>query len=270
MSVRSFALLAALMPLLMVGCGTNVSTAARAATLPVQFLHYAQMGLPEQDVYVEPYSWLDDLPSNFIYPLRPHDMREEIPSNFIEPRSILAPAVVRVDARGAQSAAYLAKHLFAAETVIAHDLSQSGVHALGPFAKGDDLGLTLRQWLAAQGTGVYEPSGDRGELNVSFQGLVPYGQYALQCVSVGVTAANDEVETDCPRWSALQTSLQPDAEGNAALRLRIPVLPQNERERTIVLQLVYEPEVTTWNGDLGGYGWNQHVQLVCTLPAFDD
>src|SRR5947207_587582 len=140
MSVRSFALLAALMPLLMVGCGTNVSTAARAATLPVQFLHYAQMGLPEQDVYVEPYSWLDDLPSNFIYPLRPPDIREEIPSNFTEPRSILAPAVVR-----------------------------------------------------------------------------------------GV-----------PRLSALHTRRQPDAEGNAALRLRIPVLPHNEREQTIVHQLVYE------------------------------
>ena len=242
---------------------------AHPATMQIQFLHYAQLGMPEQDVFIEPYNWLDDLPSNFIYPLRPHDWREEIPSNFIEPRSLLAPDVVRIPAM-TLAPTYLAKQLYAAVTVIPHEPLTPGAQALGPFAKGDALGLTLRQWLAARGSGMKVATGDAAELRLNFQALVPYGQYALQCVNVPSRSDADSVETDCPDWSSLATRFQPDGEGTATLWLRIPALPEGRPEWTTVLQLVYERAVIKWDGDLGGYGWNEHVQLLFPVPPAQD
>lgn len=233
------------------------ATISRTATMNIQFVHYTQLGIAEQDVFVEPYNWLDDLPSDFIYPLRAHDVNDYIPA-LLEPRSILAPHVVRVEPRDAQSPSYLAKSLFASETVIPHDPEKFGPNPLGPFWKGDELGFTLRQWLAAQGSGVYVLNGKNAELTLAFQKLVPQAQYVLQCIREPANAEFDGVETDCPHWSSLRSRIQTDADGNASLRLQIPALPESNRETTTVLQLVY----TRGAGDWDGYGWNEHVQLV--------
>lgn len=267
---RSFNLLVVAALIGIVGVGIHKATALRTATINIEFVHYVQQGIPEQDVFVEPYAWIDDLPSDFVYPLRPRDLREEIPFEFIEPRSILAPNVVRVEPRDARSPAYLSKSLYAAETVIPHDPSQSGLNALGPFSKGDMMGLTLREWLAAQGSGIYTVMGNDAELNLSFRKLMPYGRYLFQCIRIPVKPAFDIVETECLQWSRLHTAIRPDADGNATLRLELPALPQSIPQTTTMLQLVYQREIIRWDGDPGGYGWNEHVQLMFEMPMIQD
>ena len=266
----SLILLAAINLCVVVACGLNTPTLARTAMTKIQFVHYVEIGMPEQDVFIEPYNWLDDLPSNFIYPLRPHDVREKIPAVFIEPRSELVPNVVRLDAPESQLPAYLAKSLYATKDAIPHDAFKSGRHATGQFPKGDNLGLTARQWLAAQGSGTYSVIGNMAEFHLSFQKLVPFEHYTLECVTIPVRANADTVETNCPQWSRLHTGIQPDADGSATLRLRIPALRDSMGERTTILQLIYEREVTRWSSELGGYGWNQHVQLLFPMPALGD
>ena len=42
------------------------------------------------------------------------------------------------------------KPLYAASSIVAHDPFQRGPNPLGPYFRGDWLGITLRQWLAAR------------------------------------------------------------------------------------------------------------------------
>ena len=245
--------------------GTTVSTTSRTDTMQIQFVHYVQLGIPEQDVFIEPHNGLDAVPTILIDPLRPNEVCHNIPA-LIESCSVRAQQVMRVEPGDAQSPGQLAKSLYAAETVIPHDLNRSGPNPIGPYWKGDALGVTLRLWLGAEGSGYYVMNAKDAELDLAFQKLVPRAQYALRCMRTPVPVKYDPIEIDCPHWSRLQSRIQPDADGNATLRLKVPMLPKSNRETSTVLQLVY----TRWEDDWGGYGKNEHVQLLFEVPIPQD
>ena len=262
----SFKLLILLAVFVLVTFFGQTLAAWRTTTLDIQFVHYTQAGLPEQDVFIEPYNVRDDIPSAFIYPVEPHNPRADIPSEFIEPRDILVPQVMRVAGADAQTRTNLAKRVFAADIVTPHDPYQLGPNPLGPFQKGAALDLTLGQWLAAGGHGAYGVEGDHAELTLSFQKLVPLGRYILWCTRVAAPPRDTTVEKTCGAPGGLLHSFSADAQGQVALHLRLQVLPDSTQEMATILTLTYERDVVTWDGDLGGYGLNSHVQLFSVLP----
>lgn len=251
----------------MPAAGRPSSPASLPRPMTVQFITFSQAGLPEQDVFVESDDPRDDSPTALILPLPTRNIRDEIPSNFIEPRDILHPNVVRIEPKNANLPSYQAKSLFASNRPVPHDPFRLGPQTLGPFPKGDALGLTLAQWQAARGSGIYTVDGDKAELALSFQRLVPLGSYSLWCGRETLPPSYTEVERPCGAANGSDNSFKADAQGNAAFHLRMNALRASTREARTILLLEYDRHVQMWDEGMGGYGWNNHVQLFFTLPA---
>jgi hypothetical protein len=156
--------------------------------------------------------------------------------------------------------------LYAANTVVPHDPYRLGPKPLGPFPKGDELGLSLGEWLAARGSGTYAVSGQNTELQLSFEKLVPHGTYRLWCARVTRPPHYASVEKPCGASDGSQNKVQSDANGNASFHLSLKPLPETAAETATVLQLNYTRAIVTQDEELGGYGLNEHVQLYAALP----
>jgi hypothetical protein len=235
--------------------------------MTVQFTTFSQAGLPEQDVFVESDNPGDDSPNAPIQSLPARNIRDEIPSNFIEPRDILHPNVVRVEPKNAKLPSYQAKLLFALNRPELHDPFRLGPQTLGPFPKGDALGLTLAQWQSARGSGIYTVDGDKAELELSFQRLVPLGSYSLWCGRETLPPRYSEVVRPCGAANGSENTFKADAQGNAAFHLRMNALRASTGETRTILMLEYDRHVQLYDEDMGGYGWNNHGQLLFILPA---
>ena len=241
--------------------GIGLLRIPQGQSVAIQFVTYSQAGLPEQDVFVEPANWLDAFPASFIYPLRPHKPHVEP----LTGRTITDPdwpsTVVRASPADAQSPAFLSKMLYASKHATPHDPYQTASETGSPLPKGDELGFTLREWLAARGSGSYTVDGAEAELQLVFANLVPLGKYSLWCLRVRRPLQNVLSERPCGAADGSQNKLQSGARGEATLRLKLKALPESGADTDSVLQLEYNREVPTEDGDLGGYGLNEHVQL---------
>ena len=112
---------------LIVSACTSIVAQPQTQTFELQSLSHIAMGLPEQDVYIER-----------------------------EPGS---GQVVRV-APGEEAEA-LDMPIYAAAEMVDHNLFATGDAPFGPYVKGQALGMTLGEWLAAGGQGTYTVTGDR-------------------------------------------------------------------------------------------------------------
>jgi hypothetical protein len=74
--------------------------------MQIQFVHYVQLGILEQDVFIEPLNGLDAVPTVLIDPLRPNEECHDVPA-LVESCSRRSPLVMRVEPGVAQSAAQL-------------------------------------------------------------------------------------------------------------------------------------------------------------------
>ena len=133
--------------------------ASHASTTNIRFVSYSQAGLPEQDVFIE----LDGTQPDASDP------------GFLGVNAVRVPNVFRLEGKPALTPFNLAKMVYAASTIIPHDPFKLGPQPLGPYNRGDPLGVTLGQWLGARGDGTYTVSGEAAELDLAFQKLVPEG-----------------------------------------------------------------------------------------------
>lgn len=76
--------------------------------------------------------------------------------------------VYRVERNQAEDQMNLKKEVYATVNATPHDTYKITPHPFGPFRKGEDLGFTLGQWLAAIGTGTYSEANGNAhyELNI--------------------------------------------------------------------------------------------------------
>ena len=246
--------------------GTGLLWKVDALQMDIRFLPYVEAGFPEQDVFVEP----GDLPdpasagdASSARPRKPHT--DPLTGRIISDPGWVAD-VVRVEPAEALRPVYLAKMLYATSKVTPHDPYQLEPQSLGPFPKGDELGFSLQEWLAASGSGAYIVDGSLAELRLALEKLVPRGTYRLWCARVTRPPHYASSEKPCGALDGSQNKFQADAKGNAVFNLRMKTLPETTTETATVLQLNYTREVITQDGDLGGYGLNEHVQLHATLP----
>ena len=251
MIVQSFKILVVVGLLTAAALGVRIGLAPHTITANIQWMHYIEAGLPEQDVFIDPNGAHADLPD----------------PDFIGAREILTPSVMRVESKSALTPSILASMVYAAATVVPHDPFKLGANPLGPYYKGDPLGFTLGQWLAARGSGTYAVSGDEAELDMAFQQLVPDGHYALWCGRMSVPPPYSESDKACGAADGSQNRFRADARGNASFHLNLKALPESTPAFTTVFMLTYERDVDSADGDWGGYGLSSHVQLLYTFPV---
>ena len=263
--------LLAVMTQVLTGCVTFTPAPPFETEVKIQFINYIQSGAPEQDVFIEPDGTRKNtsaLPercksgtgvdTNFV----PVWM---LPPPWLDP-CVAIPEVVRPAPEDAQRPVFLAKQVYAAKHVIPHDLHRLGPIPLGPFPKGDALGMTWGEWLAAQGDGTYVVKEGSAELNLSFHNLIPHGAYSLWC---GEQTPSYEtfIEAPCGNSKGSQNQISADEWGNASLSIQLKPLPASTQGAATILSLSYDRVAPVADEGLGGYGLNNHVQLHFKFPS---
>ncbi|MBI2675056.1 MAG: hypothetical protein HYX24_01260 [Candidatus Aenigmarchaeota archaeon] len=206
-----------------------------AKTVSVQFVNHIEAGMPEQDVFIEPYKG--------------------------------SRTVVRAEANDTRNASILMKDAYATATYTAHDPFKLGIKPLGPFAKGAPLGFRLGEWLAAEGSGTYTAEGDTALVNLTFQKLVPNGTYTAWCSSITFPPDVRIVDRPCGASDGSQNSFKAGPEGNGAFNLKAKPLEESTKEKATVIAIAYHSDGRTFGAYPGAFGLNSHVQLFFMMPV---
>ena len=167
------------------------------------------------------------------------------------------------------SAETLAQPLYRATTLIEPDFLEEPFE-VGPFEKGEPLGLTLAEWLDATGRGTYTILGNRAVLDLTFENLIPNGVYTLWCTEIHVPPDTKIIDHPCGAPDGSENTVIADAQGRGAIRLEMDVLPPSTEEVIISLGFAYHSDGLTHGAHPGEFGYNLHVQLFYEFPQADD
>lgn len=216
---------------------TGEEVMVKGSSVEVKFGNHIQMGLPEQDVFV------------------------------VDPKNESQVWRVEGDANKELDSATQAKTVYASSRAVDHDPFKVGANPLGPFSKGESLGFTLEQWLAATGAGTYTVDGDSAKLSLSFQKLVANGVYTVWCSRLTLPPNVNIVDYPCGAADGSENSFTADASGNGSFTLTLPPLAVSSKETVTVIALAYHSDGKTYGGSPGDFGLVSHVQLAFLMPA---
>lgn len=211
------------------------STVWASETIPISFFTHIQMKMPEQDVFVQSASD--------------------------------SSMVVRVESDEAEKPETLTSRVFSTATATEHDPFKISSSPLGPFTKGKSLGFTLEEWLAATGSGTYTVDGDKAQLSVIFEKLIPSSVYTIWCSRVTFPPKAAVVDKPCGKADGSENMFTTDAAGNGTIFVRMNPLEESTKETASVVALVYHSDGKTSGALPGAFGLNTHVQLLSILPA---
>lgn len=159
----------------------------------------------------------------------------------------------------------LSQPVFASAEFVEHDLFGTGEAPLGPFEKGQQLDVTLGQWLAAGGSGVYTRQGDRATLDIQVENLIPEGVYTVWCSRVSFPPNIEVIDKPCGAADGSQNTLIADENGAAHWTLEFPALPASSAETVTVVALAYHSDGQTYGEYPGDFGSRSHVQIFAPI-----
>ena len=133
---------------------------------------------------------------------------------------------------------------------------------LGPFPKGEPLGFTLADWVAAEGHGTYTIRNNRAYLDLTFEKLVPNGVYTLWCVKFQPTPFVVLKEVTCGVPDGSENNVIVDEKGHAVFQLEMDPFPVSTEEIMYELALAYHSDGQTYGAHMGEYGKNLHAQMI--------
>jgi len=198
---------------------------------PLQFMNHVQMGMTEQDVYVE----------------------------------IEGGMVRRIHAE--EAAAFGDAPLYTTAVAVPHDPFGLDPSLNDPFAKGEAMGVTMDEWLAASGSGTYTVFGEQTELELTFDNLVPNGVYTLWCATISVPPAYRIVDIACGNPYGTDNTVIADAQGHAHVRLMTTTMPDATDTYLPAVAMAYHSDGMTYGEYPGDFGLNSHVQILAFVPA---
>lgn len=143
--------------------------------------------------------------------------------------------------------------------------------AIGPFPKGEPLGITLDEWLAASGEGHYHCEAGQGELTIEFENLVADGVYTLWHFFMANDATDPFIGTfDLPAgaFDGSQSVFFADADGSATYSQTFENCLQLSGEQlTAGLAVNWHSDGETFGVEPGHFGLHAHIQLFAALPT---
>lgn len=162
--------------------------------------------------------------------------------------------------------------IFAGADPVAHNPFDA--EAIGPHPKGRALGMTLGDWLAADGSATVTCDGETGSVEAEFTGLVPDGVYTMwysfvpQPPTKPFTGALD---LPVGARDGAQSAFTADAEGNAAFEASFaPCLEPSDSQLLAMLAIAWHSDGKTYGSSPGSFGDLSHVQLFAPLPGEGD
>ncbi|AHD03673.1 hypothetical protein [Leisingera methylohalidivorans] len=209
------------------------ATAEQAITL--DFIDHIEAGLNELDVFVA---------------------REGEPTHVYRP----APD---------EAAARLGDQIFAGAGPVAHNPFDA--EAIGPHLKGRPLGMTLGDWLAADGSATVTCADGTGTVESVFTGLVPEGVYTMWYSFVPQPPTEPFTGAlDLPLGArdGSQSGFTADAKGSATFEATFePCLQPSDPQLLAMLAITWHGDGETYGSAPGSFGNLSHVQLFAPLPA---
>ena len=145
--------------------------------------------------------------------------------------------------------------------------------ALGPYERGEPLGMTLGRWLQHQGTGVYSTKDGVGSLDLNFTGLVPNGVYTMWHAFIALPPTvpfSGTLDLPLGARDGSESVFRADAQGNARFQHSFsPGLEMSDVWTTALLVINYHSDGKTYGGLPGAFGLNAHIPLFAMLPDRD-
>ena len=142
--------------------------------------------------------------------------------------------------------------------------------AVGPYPVGQDLGMTLGDWLGAEGHGSYSCVDGEGEIDITFTGLVPDGVYTMWNFYMASPPTDPFIGTyDLPfgNRDGSESVFQADASGNAHFeRSMAPCLQLSGEHLMAGLAIAWHSDGETYGALPGDFGYNSHAHLFVGLP----
>ena len=183
----------------------------------------------------------------------------------------LAPdQAIRIKGDAASEPANLAQIAYAAADDLGHDPFELGENPLGPFPKGEALGFTLGEWLAAEGSGTYRVNGAAAEVDIRLNNLVPNGLYTLWCTRITLPPEFLMINKPCGPLDGSENSFTADESGRTHFQISTWALEDTSEETVSVLAIAYHSDGNTYGASPGTFGLNSHVQVFTILPPLAD
>lgn len=158
--------------------------------------------------------------------------------------------------------------LYAPATPVEHNFLDTT--DTGPYPKGTPLGITLGEWFGAKGEGNYACEGGKGQLDLTFTGLVPDGVYTLWHDFMVWPPTDPFIGTyDLPFGArdGSENVITADAEGNARFDMAFaPCLQLSGEHLLSDLALAWHSDGKTYGPLPGEFSTKTHVQIYVTLP----
>jgi len=228
---RTLAIAAALLVNAIAGIAAAQDGAAAKYRVEVPLLNHLQLGMNEQDVFIEQQPGAD--------------------------------LVRRVTAEDADASA----QLYAAAEPTSHDPVDPA--AVGPFAKGPALGITQGAWLAGNGQAVITCEGESGTVSATFSDLVPEGVYTMWYFFMALPTTLPFSTYDIPLGArdGSENTFVADAQGNAEITVDVsPCLQLSGRQLLAGLAAAYHSDGQTYGAYPGDFGTISHLHVFNFLP----
>lgn len=144
----------------------------------------------------------------------------------------------------------------------------------GPYPKGRPLGLTLAEWLRAEGSAVYDCDGVSGTIEASFSGLVPNGLYTLWYFFVAVPPMVPFAGAyDLPVGArdGSENVFVSDGDGNADFSASFePCLQLGGVQLAAGLGLAWHSDGHTYGANPGPFGLGTQVPIFVFFPTAEE
>lgn len=206
--------------------------------IELTFVDHLKAGLIEQDVFVEKRKG-----SNLVYRVLPSE-REQ----------------------------YLNAEIYTIKDAEHHDPFDP--KNAGPYKKGKSLGMTLGDWLEAQGTASYACEEGWGTFTAEFEDLVPNSVYTMWHFFMPAPPTVPFTGTlDVPLGDrkGAQSIFKTDSEGNASIQVTFEHCLQMSGDQLMSgMAIALHTDGKTYGPDPGAFGKDTHVQLFAMLPDEDD
>ncbi len=158
--------------------------------------------------------------------------------------------------------------LYAAAAPVKHQPFDE--NAVGPYDKGEALGITLGDWFQGEGKGTYTCVDSEGHLDVTFTNLVPNGTYTMWHYFLAWPPTDPFIGAyDLPIGArdGSEAVFHANAEGGAHVeRIFKPCLQLTGEHLASGLAIAWHSDGKTYGPLPGEFAKNSHVQMYMDLP----
>ena len=156
-------------------------------------------------------------------------------------------------------------YTMAAAEEFVFDPFQLSDNPLGPFEAGEPLGMTMRDYLAARGSGTYTLDGEMATVDLSFDRLVPNGVYTLWCSTLTIPPDFSIVDRPCGAEDGSENLFFADEHGEMQVSMSFPALDFPTETTRSVIALAWHSDGETYGDHPGDFGAVTFVPLRALL-----